>query len=267
MVEALRLYVRLAGASVRGQLEYPGSFLMLALGHLVITAVEFAGIALLFRRFGMLRGWTLPEVAILYGMVNVSFALAEAASAGFDRFGELLKSGEFDRILLRPVAAELQVAGYELTLRRAGRLAQGLALFCWGVLAAPTPVGAGGLALLTAGIASGICLFYGLLVFQAALAFFTTETLEAMNVLTYGGVEMAQYPLEIYAGGLRSFFTWVVPLAAANYLPAVAALGRVDPAGTSRLFQCLSPLMGPCFLGLALVAFRRGVRRYASTGS
>jgi ABC-2 type transport system permease protein len=255
------------GASVRSQMEYPGSFLMLAFGHLVITAVEFAGIALLFTRFGSLKGWSLAEVAVLYGMVNVSFAIAEAASAGFDRFGDLLKSGEFDRILLRPRAAELQVAGYELTLRRVGRLAQGLALLAWGLARAPRGVGPGGLALVAAGVASGVCLFYGLLVFQAALAFLTTETLEAMNILTYGGVEMAQYPLEIYHPGLRRFFTWVVPLAAANYLPAVAALGRVDPAGSGLLFQCVSPLLGLAFLGAGLVAFRLGTRRYESTGS
>jgi viologen exporter family transport system permease protein len=47
-------------------------------------------------------------------------------------------------------------------------------------------------------VLGGACLFFGLIIMQATLAFWTTETLEIMNTLTYGGVESAQYPMAIY---------------------------------------------------------------------
>jgi len=84
-------------------------------------------------RFGNLKGWSLPEAALLYGIVSTGFALAESAARGFDVFGYVVRSGEFDRLLLRPTA--LQVAGRELQLMRVGRLSQGLVVLLWGVAA------------------------------------------------------------------------------------------------------------------------------------
>ena len=73
MRDALRLYLRYTGISLRGQMQYPASFLMLTLGHLLVTGAEFFGIWALLLRFGNVRGWTLPEVALFYGIVNVAF--------------------------------------------------------------------------------------------------------------------------------------------------------------------------------------------------
>ena len=116
MTNALRLYTRYLGISVRGQMQYRASFIMLSFGHLIITGSEFVGILVLFDRFGSLKGWTIYEVAFLYGMVNITFALADAASRGFDLFGSMVKSGDFDRLLLRPRSTALQLAGQETEL-------------------------------------------------------------------------------------------------------------------------------------------------------
>jgi len=81
--------------------------------------------------------------------------------------------------------------------------------------------------LLLAMIAGGACLFYGLFVIQAVMAFWTIETLEIMNTVTYGGTQTAQYPLTIYHPWLRRFFTFVVPLVCMNYIPrASSSIGR-----------------------------------------
>ena len=113
----------------------------------------------------------------------------------------------------------------------------------------------------------GTCLFSGLFVLQATLAFWTIDTLEIMNTVTYGGVETTQYPLSIYRGWFRRFFTFVVPLACVNYFPALAILDRPDPLGTPLWFQWLSPALGGLFLVVALQIWKLGVRHYRSTGS
>src|SRR5215470_368838 len=127
MLDSLRLYRRYLGISVRGQLQYRAALAMQIFGNLVITAVEFFAIWALFARFGSLRGWSLVEVALMYGLVDVSFALADSFGRGFDAFGTLVKSGDFDRLLLRPRSTVLQLMGQELRLRPLGRLAQGIA--------------------------------------------------------------------------------------------------------------------------------------------
>src|SRR5579883_1427684 len=131
--ETVRLYLRYLEVSLRAQMQYRASFVMLALGQLVITGTEFLAIWAMFARFRSLRGWSLAEVALLYGIVNVAFALGEAFGRGFDVFQDLVKSGDFDRVLLRPRGTAFQIAGQELQLMRLGRLLQGLVVLGWAV--------------------------------------------------------------------------------------------------------------------------------------
>jgi ABC-2 type transport system permease protein len=266
-MHGVRLYFRYAGVSVRSQLQYRASIIMQSIGIFLLTGIEMVGIWALFDRFGHVRGWTLPEVALFYGMISISWALCDAISRGFDAFGALVKAGDVDRLLLRPRTLVLQLLGHELTLRRVGRLTQGVAVLGYAFMSLDVAWGAPELLLLAAAIACAVCTFLGLLVLQATSAFWTTEALEVWNAFTYGGVTMGQYPLSIYRSWFRGLFTYVIPLGCVIYLPGLAILGRPDPLGTPVLAQWLAPLAGPAFLVLALAVWRLGVRHYRSTGS
>lgn len=267
MPDSLRLYLRYLGISIRSQMQYRASFIMLSIGTFATTAAEFVGVVALFDRFGSLRGWTLAEIALFYGITNIAFALAEAWARGFDTFAGMVKSGEFDRVLLRPRSTALQVAGQELQLMRVGRMVQGLFVLIWGATALSVSWTIGRIVLLIAAILGGACLFGGLFILQATLCFWTVDSIEIANTLTYGGVETARFPLTIYRDWFRRFFTFGVPLACVTYFPALAILGRPDPLGTSLWFQSLAPLVGFIFLLIALLIWRFGVRHYRSTGS
>jgi ABC-2 type transport system permease protein len=267
-VGALGLYARYARASIRGQLQYPASFVLLTIGQFLSTIVEFIGIAALFRRFHGLGDWTLAQVALFYGTVNISFALADMISRGFDVFGPLfVKTGEFDRLLLRPRATALQLLGYELRLMRLGRLLQGALVLAIAMGLLALSWGLAEITLLLSAVAGGVAFFLGLMVLQATLAFWTVESLEVANTLTYGGVAAAQYPIEIYSKWFREFFTFVVPLSCIAYFPIIGILGINDPLGAPPWFLYLSPLFGFVFLGISLLSWRLGERHYRSTGS
>jgi len=268
MNDNLRLYFRYLAISMRGQLQYRASFLMQTFGHLILTATEIVGIWALFARFGGLRGWTLPQVAMFYGVVQITWSIADAMARGFDVFGGTIKRGDFDRILLRPRSTVLQLAGQELTLRRAGRFLQGLVVLLWAIHVLPIDWSVAKALLLLASIGCGACLFFGLVVLQATMCFWTTESLEIMNALTYGGVETAQYPLSVYKSWFRLFFIFIVPLACVTYFPILAILGKGDrDLGSPLWFQWTSPLAGVIFLVISLRLWQFGVRHYASTGS
>lgn len=265
--DAFALYRRYAWASLRSQLASATALAVTTIGTLLITAAEFAAMWGLFLRFGQVRGWRLPEVGLLYGLIAITWSLADAVSRGLDSFGQLVKTGDFDRILLRPRSTILQLLGEELTLRRVGRLAQGVAVFGWAIAAGDISWTLGRIALVPLAIGSGICVFLGLLVLQATSAFWTVETLEVWSAFTYGGVTMSQYPLPIYRAWFRALFTYVIPLGAVLYYPGVAILGRPDPLGAPAWAGWLTPLAGPAFLAACLQVWGIGVRHYRSTGS
>jgi viologen exporter family transport system permease protein len=267
-MNALSVYGRLISVAMRAQMQYRVSFVLLTIGQFLTSATEMVGIWALFQRFGSLTPWTLPQVALFYGVVNTAFAVTDAAARGFDLFGtQFVKTGNFDRLLLRPRSTVLQLAGHDFPLMRLGRMLQGMLVLGWAMLHVEVDWDAARLALLVVTLVATAVFFYGLVICTAVLSFWTTESLEIMNTLTYGGVETAQYPMAIYQKYFRRFFTFVVPLACVTYFPLVAVLGIDDPLGSGRTFQMLAPSAGVVFFALTLVLWRVGVRHYTSTGS
>ena len=86
-MNGFRLYGRYVSASIRAQAQYPAATLLLTAGHLAATAIEILGVYALFHRFGQVQGWSFGEVALFYGLINISFSIADLLSRGFDVFG------------------------------------------------------------------------------------------------------------------------------------------------------------------------------------
>jgi ABC-2 type transport system permease protein len=270
LVEDAVLYRRLAGAQVRSQMQYRAAFVVDTVGAFASSIVDFLAIWVFFNVTPSLGGWSLAEIGLLYGLSSIAFALADMFASGFDYayFGPtMVRQGFFDQVLLRPASPFLQVLASQVLLRRIGRLAQGalvLALVTPALGIAWTP---GQLAFAGVTVLGGMALFFGLFVLGAAASFWTIESLEAMNVLTYGGQALTTYPMSIFGDWLRGFFTFVVPMAFVTYYPALWLLGRPDPlGGPSWLAFVSAPL---CLLAcwVCLRAWRLGVNHYQSTGS
>lgn len=267
MRDAFILYGRYLAMSMKAQWQYRASLGLQMVAQLGLTGVEFFSVWVLFHRFHRLGPWTLSEVALFYGVVSLAWALTDMVGQALDHFGDRVKSGDFDRVLLRPRGLVFQLLAQETQLRRLGRAGQGAAVLAWGWTSLALGFAPERWLLLIAAVAGGATLFFGLLVVQATVSFWTVESLEVMNVMTYGGVATAQYPLSIYPGALRRFFLFVVPLGAAMYFLVVRILGKADPLGAPAWLAWAGPLAGPVFLLVALALWRRGVRHYTSTGS
>ena len=262
------LYGRYVATSLSAQAQYPTATLMLTAGHCAATAIEILGVFALFDRFGPVGGWSFGEAALFYALVNITFSIADMLSRGFEVFGtDFVRTGAFDRVLLRPRAAALQLAGYEVRLSRLGRFLQAFAVLILATSLVPIHWNAATVAIAVWAVAGGVALFLAILILQATLAFWTVESLEVANVLTYGGVQAAQYPLNIYAAWFRRLLTFGVPLACVAYYPVLAILKRPDPLGAPDWLLPFTPLAGFAFLAVSFLAWRAGMARYASTGS
>ena len=112
-------------------MQYRTSFVIGLVGQFLVTAIDFVAVWALFHRFGALDGWTLAEVGLFYGTAHMALALADLIAKGFDHAGDLIRMGTLDRTLLRPRTTILQLMGYDFSVRRLGRFAQGALVFAW----------------------------------------------------------------------------------------------------------------------------------------
>lgn len=263
-MKTVQLYFRLAWIAMRSQMQYRASFIMLAVTHFLSTFVEIVGIWVLFDRFKMVQGWTLAELALIYGIMHMGFAIAEASARGFDTFSMVVKNGDFDRVLLRPCGTLVQIATRDFQMMRIGRFFQGLLIFLWSSHELQLQLLSYRGIIVILALIGTVSFFYALFIIQATLCFWTTETLELMNILTYGGLETGQYPMSIYPSGFRFFFTFIIPLACVAYYP-VAILLRLEhfPLWMATIF----PFAGIAFLLVAFQLWSLGVRHYHSSGS
>ena len=261
---SFKLYLRYLRISVRSQLAYKASFFMLLGSSLLVALTDFIALYILFGSFGGIGNWNLAEVMLFYGMANISFPLCEAWLRGFDDTDLLLKSGEFDRVMLRPRSTMLQMLGVKIQLVKVGRFAVGLIVLIAAKKNLAIHWNALDHALLLFSIIGGVLLFGGLFMMRAASCFWTTESMEVFNAFTYGGVETVRYPLDIYGDHLRRFFTFVIPLSAVNYIPASVLLRcYYVPVALSWL----APLIGALFFLVGYGVWRIGLKKYRSTGS
>ena len=263
-MNSLRVFLKLVGVSLRSQMQYKASFWMLSATHFVSTFVDIFGIWILFDRFKVVKGWSFEELALIYGVMQMGFAAAESAGRGFDGFGLVVKNGDFDRVLLRPLSSIMQIAARDIQLMRIGRFFQGLVILVWGCSQLGIDLFSTKSAVIALSLVGTTCLFYGLFVLQATICFWTTETLELMNITTYGGLQAGQYPISIYNRYFQAFFTFVVPIGCVAYYPLATLLQK--EAVPFWLGAVVAPLWGVIFLAGACFAWRLGVRRYHSTG-
>ena len=263
----LRLYFRLIGTQARSEMQYRASFIAEIVGNLLITGLDFAMLLILLNRFQAIGGWTLAEVAFLYGTSAVSFSLAELAVGLFDNFDQMVVRGEFDRVLIRPLPVVFQMLAGAFPLRRFGRLVQGSAALILALTLLRPIWSMGQWLFFGVTIAGGAVFFMAIFILGATSAFWSPQSNEVANIFTYGGQFMTSYPMHIYAAWLRSIFTFLIPMAFVNYYPALYLLAKPDPFGLPAWVPFLSPLVALLAFRLAVAAWRVGVRRYQSTGS
>ena len=266
MLDAIRLYLHLAVAGLRSHMQYRGSFALRSVIDFGVVIADLGPVWVLAKYFGHLDGWTFAELALLYGMVGTSWGILEVVLRGFENFAVYLIQGDLDRILIRPRSVILQVAAHDFEARKFARILQ--AFVALALAFATLGLGLASAAWIALGIAGGALAFAGIVMFGAAVQFWTLgQTSELQNILTYGGSATLTYPVSIYATWFRRAITYGVPLAFVNYFPALAALGRTEAAGWPAFMPWLSPFVCLATLFVGMLAFSRALSSYESTGS
>ena len=257
-----KLYGKFFSMNLKTQLQYKGSFVMMFIGQFLTAFSGFLMIYFLFDRFNEVENFTINEVLICYSVSHISFSLSEIFARGFDTFGSMIRSGDFDRILLRPGSTIFLVLASKMDFTRFARVINGIIIMIFAVASSGVVWDAMKVFTYILMVIGGTVLFSSLFLIFAAFCFFTTEGLEFMNIFTDGGREFGQYPLSIYGENVLKFLTFIVPMALFQYYPFLYLIGRVD-----NILNCFVPLGTFLFVIPAYIFWRIGLRHYKSTGS
>jgi ABC-2 type transport system permease protein len=267
VVETLGIYRRLAFARVRADWQYRGPFIGYTITQGLISVLDFVQIAVIFGRVSSLQGWSVAEVAFLYGTSSVAFHIGDVFVSEVEFAPKRIRLGTFDSLLVRPMGAMVQLCADEFAFRRAGKLVQAVAILVWAMAAvsvAWTPARVGVFVMM---LVAGTAIFGSIWVITSSLTFWMIEAGEVMNSFTYGSAFATEYPMVVFGRWLRRLFTFVVPAAFVNYYPALFVLGKSDRLGGPSWRRFASPFVAVVMVLLASFVWRLALRHYRSTGS
>lgn len=260
--KSVSLYRHYVSINIRSMMQYKTSFLLSAIGQFLVSFNVFLGIFFMFQRFSKVEGFTYSEVLLCFAIILLEFSLAEMFARGFDAFPGTVRSGEFDRILVRPQSEIVQVLGSKFELTRIGRMLQAIVMFVYGILESDVVWTLPKVVAVVFMLIGGTAVFSGLFLIYAALCFWTLDGLEFMNIFTDGAREFGKYPVGIYGKKMLLFTTFFVPYALIQYYPLLYILGR-----RTEGYLVVLPLVACLFLVPALGLWKFGVRCYKSSGS
>ena len=265
--DLLATYRRLVGAKIRSDWQYRTSFVLFLVSQTVITALDLAVILVIFDVVPSIGGWSVGEVAVLYGLTSLSFGLGDLLVSQIESVAEYVRQGTFDRLLLRPVPTVLQLSASEFALRRLGRSVPGAATLVVALAAADIDWTVDRVVLVPVTVLSGTVIFGAVWVATASISFWAVGAREVANSFTYGGGFAHQYPLHVYARWVRTVLGWIVPMAFVAYVPAVRLLDAANPLGLPGWLAAAPPFVAMAAAGVARLVWSAGIRAYQSTGS
>lgn len=258
------LYKKYVNMHIKSSFEYRLNMLMVAVSQIIISIGELLAVYFLFVQFESVGEWGFYESALVFGIITTVFAIVECFARGYDEFPSLIKNGDLDRMLVRPVNIHKQIFYSKIEFTKLGRVVLGIVISVialinlniqWTFLRA--------LVLLLT-IICGCLVILGIFMIGAGISVFTVENLEFINIMTHGSKELAFYPINIYNKWLTRFFTFIIPVACFNYLPLSYLLGKGD---LPQVIYAISPLLGMLFFIPCLLFMNWALKKYQSTGT
>ncbi len=210
---------------LRERMEYRGAFLIGVLAQGLAYAADFTMIWVLVHRFGTLGGWQWEEIAFLYALNLMSYAIGAAFTYSQTELEGMVQKGTFDGVLIRPLNPYLSLAAQQFNVGYIGHIVIALAILIWslGNLAIDWSVATVGFLLLA--LAGASMLQAAVLTLLGAWSF---TFVRATFLFGFAGSlrTFITYPITIYSSVLQVMLTVIVPFAFVNFYPASVLLGK-----------------------------------------
>lgn len=262
-MSGFRLYIQYAKMNFRCIMQYKTWFLGI-MSTMMNAIIDFIGVTLLFSRFGSLGDWTAYHTLLAYGLATSAFGTAEWFSRGFDVFPWYVRSGKFDRLLLRPRRTFLQVMGEKFEFPRLGRVFVGILCIVIAINKLYIYVNLINIMVVISAIAGGWFIYTGVFIVFSTASFWSIKPLQIVYTFTNHTLQLAQIPAPMLGKNILRFLTFIFPLALCYYYPAMVIIGE---QGVSTWIGFMALPVGIVFFMGSLLLWKFGVNHYHSTGS
>lgn len=259
----LRFYVRLQFLQIRIYFEYRADFWIGIFGMLLTQGTGLVFIWVLFQRVPTVGGWSVWEIALLYALAIIPRGLTDFLFNGQWQLRQLVNTGEFDRLLLRPLSPALQVITQACGIQGIGSVALGIVVLVTALQKLNLSWGWWQDGFLLATTVSAVLLISSIDLATNCIAFWDPSASSAFPFSIQYCIEFAKYPVTLYGRLIQIFITWILPFAFVSYYPGLVLLNK---AGNLLWPEYVTLLIGPLMALLCAAIWRYGLARYQGVG-
>ena len=265
-IPAWRTYLVLVQGTWRSMRVHRANLVMMFLGSAAIQGTQLAFISVLLGAFGAIAGWSVGEVAFLYGLRLTAHGVCTINFGQHRGSAQAIRNGDWDRFLLRPAGPLMQLLTRHFNPGTIGDLVLGLAILVTAANLIGTQWSAGMVLYLVLAALGGGLVEAGLQIGLSALDFRWGPVVRIKDMVDRVLTDFGAYPMTIFGTAGTWLLTFLVPLAFMAYLPTTVLLGRTEELVVPVWMAQLSPLGGPLLLVAGIAIFRGMSRWYSSPG-
>jgi len=261
----LKIVLTLKYKSLKAQLEHPANFMMQILAVSLVGFLGIPALLILTRAFPSVGGWSFWELGFMVALMQMAQGVHHLLFMPFWGHLWLVRNGDFDRLLVRPVHPLLQIMASELSLSAIGEFLPGAVLLAITVSHAQVEWSVLNALFLALVVVSAAVIEWAVYLFFATFDFWLIEA-SLLYVPTLVLRTLVRYPIHIYGRVLSWGLTFVLPYAFMAYLPTHHFYG-LDVQGVPGVFVYLTPVVAVVSTIVAVVVWGFGLRHYQSTGT
>lgn len=241
------------------------------LRSLAVFLRESTGVIVIYfalLKFDTLNGWNMQEMLFLFSLLFLTYGIMILFFTGLRDFGWMVRTGGFDRFLLRPRGVLFQLIFVNADWFAAiGHGSLGIVLFI--LTAGRVGIQWNAITILyyILAIAGGVLIQGAVFLFLATLNIYLLETGSLKEVFYWNARKFAGYPISIFHKAVQVCMIYVVPFAFVNYFPAQFLLRKPDMQQFPEVFMYITPLVGGGMYLLAYLFWRYSLRYYKSSGN
>lgn len=259
----LRIYFKLQLMQIRSTIEYAADFWIGIVGAMMLQVSGLVFISALFTQIPEIAGWSVWNIVVLYGLAMIPTGLRELFCDGFWMLRARVNTGEFDRVLVRPVSPALQSATALVSIHGFGGVILGTTLLVMGLSRSDIAMHWWTVPFLIIVIISGTVLVSAIAMAINLTGFWEPSAQSALPTMMGLFIDFAKFPIDIYSNVIRVIITIFLPYAFVSYLPALVLLDRDSDW---KWLGFATPLMAVWVVFATSWLWSKALKRYQGVG-
>lgn len=259
-----KIWKQLVKMNIKKWMEYRIDFFIGIIAIFLTNVISIVFFWTIFQHIPILNGWKFEQLLFLVGLSFFCFGIWHVFLNGVSphKIERYIMSGDFDRVLLKPINPMLLLLMSNIDDDGLGDLIASILILTYASNALSIVWTLQNIILLILSVMGGVLIIFSVVLLLSTATFWIVRS-GMLSQIFWSLMRFTELPLDIYNPFIMFILTFVLPFGFINYYPAQTFLGK----GLWMYTAYLTPLIGLIAFAIAYSAWKFGIKNYTSTGS